>query len=65
MKICPNCNGWLIQDNDRYEDYLVCIVCAREFNLGMRSRRMTPEELYSRCGVKLTMGKESANMRLG
>ena len=28
---CPRCGGLLYLDEDKYERYLTCIMCAREF----------------------------------
>ncbi len=60
---CPNCGGLLHNNNDGYEGYLTCLSCAREFNLDMTLKRMTPAELYDRKGIKLTNQEKFASMR--
>ena len=51
MPKCPNCSGLLYPENDMYENYLLCILCSREYNLDMTSRRMTPAELEKKTGI--------------
>ncbi len=47
---CPHCGGVLFLDNDGY----TCLGCAREFDFNMMPRRMSPDELYNRFGIKRT-----------
>ena len=51
MPKCPNCSGLLYPENDMYENYLLCIMCSREYNLDMTSKRMTPAELEKKTGI--------------
>jgi DNA-directed RNA polymerase subunit M/transcription elongation factor TFIIS len=51
-KKCPNCKGTLYQDTDGQEEYFVCLMCAREFDLDMRPKRMNVSELYTRYRIK-------------
>ena len=57
---CPNCHGILYWDNDQYENYLVCLMCAREYNKDLILRRMTIKELNTRYDIRLTGQKEGA-----
>ena len=57
MNKCPHCGGILSQDYDGYEQYLVCVMCAREYDTEGESLRMTPKELTERKGIKLIMGR--------
>lgn len=57
VRKCPNCGGILERNEDEKEIYLTCLMCAREFDLNMKPRSMTPEELTSRYGIKITEGK--------
>ena len=50
---CPNCGGFFSLENDTTEDYLLCGICAREFDMELRRRRMTPQELEARYGITL------------
>ncbi len=63
---CPHCGGVLIQDFDGYDNYLTCLMCAREFDLNMCPRRMTKEtfDWFMQFGKKLTKKKENVNMRV-
>ena len=49
---CPNCGGACYRDTDKYEDYFICISCAREYNRDLTPRRMTIEQLKSRYGIE-------------
>ena len=51
---CPHCGSILYIDYDGYEDYLACFGCAREFDFNITPRRMAPDELYNRFGIKTT-----------
>ncbi len=55
---CPHCGGRLYPEDDGYEDYLVCLYCAREFDFNLTPKRMTPSELRN----KLTNLEECTNM---
>lgn len=57
MPRCPHCRKTLFTESDDFGNYYSCTQCAREFDLGMRPRRMTPKELYSRFGIKPIEGK--------
>ncbi len=62
---CPHCGRMLREDGyDGYEKYLTCGVCAREFELNMLPRRMTPQELKKRTGIYLPNAKESARIEV-
>ena len=54
MPRCLNCGGAVCLDYDGFEEYYTCINCSRQFGLDMKPRRMTPIELKSRYGIKLT-----------
>ena len=62
---CPNCGGFMYYDNDIAENYLVCACCAREYNLDMTSRRMTPQELKNLTGISLQHAMEYDRIELG
>ncbi len=55
---CPNCGHTLYRDNATTENYLTCLMCAREFDVELNSRRMTPYELHKRYGIKLIQFKK-------
>lgn len=44
MDKCPRCSGMFFKQNDGFEDYLLCGACAREFDMTLKPRRMTPIE---------------------
>ena len=52
---CPHCGSILRLENDGYENYLACFGCAREFDFNITPRRITPDELYNRLGIKRTV----------
>ena len=55
---CPYCGSFLCLEYDGYDDYYTCIVCARQWDLDGKSRRMTPKELEKREGIHLTHGSD-------
>ncbi len=52
MSSCPHCGGLLNRDYDGYEQYLVCLMCGRMFDLNGETMRMTPIECKTRYGVE-------------
>ena len=60
---CPHCGGVLYRDTDGYAHFFICMWCAREFDFNMRPVIISTDELHSRYGIKLTSGKEYANIR--
>ena len=44
---CPHCGGYLYLDEDKYEKYFTCMVCAREYDLDGKPRRRIPPDLNS------------------
>ena len=42
---CPRCGGLLYLDEDKYERYLTCIMCAREFERSPK-RKMLKEVFH-------------------
>ncbi len=63
---CPHCGGILNTENDGYENYFTCLICAREFDLDLKPRRMTIENFKWQMifGDDLTKTKERASMRI-
>ena len=37
---CPRCGGLLQLGNDGYEDYLTCLMCARQFELNLTPKKI-------------------------
>ena len=53
-KKCPNCGGMVWGESDGYENYYTCVHCAKQFDLQMKSRSMTPQRLFETAGVGLS-----------
>ena len=53
MLNCPHCGGLLSLDYDGYEQYLVCMMCGREYDANGETRRFTPKEYFNKFGIKL------------
>ena len=64
MSKCPHCGSILGIESDGYENYLACFGCTREFDFNMMPRRMSPLEFFTHYGIKLTVPRERAKMRI-
>ena len=49
---CPRCGGLLSLDIDGYEDFLTCIMCARQFELDLNPKK---ENGYKEIGNQLIL----------
>ena len=49
---CPHCGGLFHLDNDGYEDYFTCIMCARQFSIDLNHR---PVNGYKRIDNQLLL----------
>lgn len=58
-KKCPRCGGLLTQQSGGYEDYLVCIMCARRFNFDMSPRGLKLKEFKAKHNIRYTHGREA------
>lgn len=54
---CPHCGSVLLPEYDGYEDYQTCMMCAREYDLDGKPRRMPQVEFKQRYGIRLTKSK--------
>jgi len=51
---CPRCGGILYLDEDKYERYLTCIMCAREFERNPKKlREVFCERRNPNCGTRI------------
>ena len=59
---CPQCHGLLNKENDGFEDFLICIMCAREFKLDLSPRITSTFNLVFDYGINLPSNKNYGSM---